>query len=166
MLLIWLVGGYFVIVHPRIDPASQVDAIVVLGPPDVDGRSDRGLALMSEHFAKTLVISVQSEEQRRVKSACANANPAYTVICFQPFPKTTRGEAEEVGRLARTHGWKKIMVITSKYHVSRARMLFERCLDGTLLVNAAPGIPSKREWAYQFPYQTAGYVKVFLHRDC
>jgi uncharacterized SAM-binding protein YcdF (DUF218 family) len=43
-----------------------------------------------------------------------------------------QGEAEAVGRLARARGWRQIVVVTSRYHVRRAAMLFRRCTDARL----------------------------------
>src|SRR5437870_8414097 len=84
VLLAWIVGGYFVFVRPKLDKPSRVDAILVLGPPDSSGRLDTGLTLAMQHFADTLVVSVE-------------------------------------------HGWKSILVVTSIYHISRARMIVKRC---------------------------------------
>ena len=113
-----------------------------------------------------MVISIESDKQKQAKSACQNQNPAYRVICFKPSPATTRGEAEEIGRLARQHHWKSLIVVTSMYHVSRARLIVTRCMPGTVLMVAAPGKPSVADWAYQFLYQTGGFIKAGLHRAC
>ena len=88
------------------------------------------------------------------------------MICFQPDPTTTRGEAEEIGRLARQHHWHSVIVVTSTYHVSRARLIVERCMPGTVLMVAAPGKPSLEGWGYQFLYQTGGFAKALLHPSC
>lgn len=166
LLLVWLVACLVVIVEPTVDRPGKVDAILVLGPPDVDGRDDAAYALAREHYAGTVVISVQSDLQQRLKGACRNQNPDYQVICFQPRPGTTQGEAREIAALAKQHGWKSIMVVTSKYHVSRARLIIDRCMTGKVLVIAAPGRPSVAKWAYEFLYQTGGYLKAFAHRGC
>jgi uncharacterized SAM-binding protein YcdF (DUF218 family) len=165
-LLAWLVGGYFVLAHPRVDTPARVDAILVLGPPNVDGRSAEGLELAEQGFAPTVVISIVSELQRRLKPSCANNIPGITVICFLPDPATTRGEGHEIQRLAVEHGWKSIMVITSRYHVARARMILDRCVDARILVVAAPGRPSISEYAYQYLYQSAGFVKALFQPNC
>lgn len=166
LFVVWLAACYLVVLEPTVNKPAKVDAILVLGPPDVDGRVDEAYALAHAHLASTVVISVQSDLQLQVKSACRNQNPDYQVICFQPDPSTTQGEAEEIGRLATQHGWTSIMVVTSKYHISRARMIVERCMPGKVLMVAAPGKPSIAQWAYQFAYQTGGYLKAFIHRDC
>jgi uncharacterized SAM-binding protein YcdF (DUF218 family) len=166
LLVCWLLGCFLVLVEPSVNKPAKVDAILVLGPPDVDGRAEAGYALARAHYAGTVLVSVESDLQQQVKGACRNQNPDYQVICFQPHPGTTRGEARELGRLAREHHWTSVIVITSTYHISRARMIVERCMPGTVLMVAAPGKPALSTWAKQFFYQSAAYVKAFAVRGC
>ena len=165
-LVLWLVGCLLVVVEPTVNKLAKVDAILVLGPPDVDGRAEAAYALASQHYASTVVISVESELQQQVKGACRNQNPGYQVICFQPDPRTTQGEAREIGRLAREHHWHSIIVVTSTYHISRARMIIQRCMPGTVLMVAAPGKPAMLKWAREFFYQTGAYLKAFARSGC
>jgi len=166
LVVTWLVACVVVVAEPTIDRPARADAILVLGPPDVDGRLTEAYALAAAHYAGTLVISIESEQQRQAKHACTDGSPDYRVICFRPDPQTTRGEAEEIGILARQHHWTSVLVVTSRYHVSRARLLVTRCMPGTVRVTAAPGSPSPLDWAYQFLYQTGGFAKAALHQDC
>ena len=55
---------------------------------------------------------------------------AFRVICFHARPYSTRGEAETVARIAAARHWRSLVVVTSTYHVRRAKMLFERCFRG------------------------------------
>lgn len=63
---------------------------------------------------------------------CAGRGVPAKVVCFRPDPYDTRGEAETFTRLATRRGWHSVVVVSSRYHVVRARMLFERCFDGTV----------------------------------
>jgi uncharacterized SAM-binding protein YcdF (DUF218 family) len=164
--VVWLIGCLVVVVEPTVNKPARADAILVLGPPDVDGRAEAAYALARAHYASTVVVSVQSDLQQQVKGACRNQNPGYQVICFQPNPRTTQGEAREIARLARAHHWKSIIVVTSTYHISRARMIIQRCLPGTVLMVAAPGKPSVSTWAWQFAYQTGAYLKALAKPGC
>jgi hypothetical protein len=166
LVLAWLATCCLVVAQPRVDRPVPSDAILVLGPPLVDDRLDTALGLAEAHYAGTVVISIGWAKGRQRVPACANDNPSYQVICFQPDPTTTRGEAEEIGSLARARGWHSVLVVTSKYHVSRARLIVKRCMPGTVRMVAAPGKPSLADWAYQFGYQTGGFAKAFLHRSC
>ena len=169
LVLIWLVGGWFVIVHPAADSPAKVDAILVLGPPQPNGRFADAYRLVQQGYADNLVVSVPSYPDVTVLTAChagVAGKPAARVICFQPRPATTQGEARMLATLATQHHWRRVMVITSTYHISRARLIVRRCYSGTLLmVPARTGI-SVGEWAYQYLYQSGAYVKALLHPSC
>jgi uncharacterized SAM-binding protein YcdF (DUF218 family) len=166
LVLVWLAGCFLLVVRPSVDRPVRSDAILVLGSPGVDGRLDEGLRLAAAGYADTVVISIGWERGRQRIAACADDDPRYRVICFQPSPPTTRGEAQELGRLARQQHWNSVLVVTSTYHVSRARLIVDRCMPGTVRMVAAPGKPSLGGWAYQFLYQTGGFAKALLHPSC
>lgn len=166
LFVAWLVACFVVIVFPTVNHPRHADAVVVLGPPTVNGRLEAGLALIRQHLASDLVVSVGGDDHMLSSPLCAQPQHGFTVTCFEPHPGTTRGEAEHVRDLARQHGWASVVVVTSTYHVSRARLIFHRCLNGSLAVVAARRDITLRSWAYQFLYQTGAYVKAFLHRSC
>ena len=127
---VWLFG------FPRTDPAGRADVVVVLSGSNHD-RLPRGLALMRAHAAPVLVVS---DGARTVPRLCARRRP-YRVVCVRPDPFSTRGEAEEIARLARARGWRTIDVVTSRYHVFRARLIVKRCFHGRLRVIASAPRP-------------------------
>ena len=63
------------------------------------------------------------------------------VRCVMPSPETTYGEAQMIGRLTQTHGWRAITVVTSDVHAPRARLLMSRCVDVPVNVVAVPRTP-------------------------
>jgi hypothetical protein len=166
LFVVWVIGGVFVLVRPHVNHPQHSDAIVLLGPPDVNGRLEAARGLLDQHVADTLVISLNSPKQWRARELCAHPPAGTHVSCFHAVPATTRGEAEEIRRLARQHGWKSITIVTSTYHISRARMIVKRCFNGRLdMVAAHKGI-SLWSWPYQYAYQSAGYLKAFLQPGC
>ena len=63
------------------------------------------------------------------------------VVCGEP--STTRGEARAVARLASERDWRRILVVTSSYHIPRARLIFLRALTCDLAFVSA-GCPKTR----------------------
>ena len=105
----------------------SADAVVVLAGARKP-RLHKGLELMRKHVAPTLVISdAPVADWPEANRLCAG-RAGFKVICFHPDPYATRGEAEEIARLARAHHWRRVVVVTSTFHVSRARTLFKRCV--------------------------------------
>ena len=148
------------VLWPATDEPGRADAVVVLG----GGQGERlpaGRALAADGVAPVLVVS-------HGRRGCGERRDGYEVVCFEPFPDRTQGEARAAAALARERGWKTLVVVTSTYHVARARKLFERCFDGEVrAVGVDPptrgGLPPPRsllrEWA------SWGHALV-VERDC
>jgi uncharacterized SAM-binding protein YcdF (DUF218 family) len=154
-----------VIVHPAHDAVSKADAIVVLGPPKAQNRFPEALRLAEQGYASNLVVSVNLSVPD-IKRMCANPPDGLHMVCFNPVPATTRGEAREIKALADRNGWHRVIVVTSTYHISRARMIVQRCYHGDLLMVPASGSISPGDWAFQYLYQTAGYAKALVMPGC
>jgi hypothetical protein len=166
VVIAWGVAGYVLLVKPSLDAPRHVDAVLVLGPPTADGRFDVGYQLLKSGYASTLVVSGPTPNLPQLKELCHDGIPNAKIICFQPVPRNTRGEAQKIALLAKRYHWKSIMVVTSTYHVSRARTIMKRCFSGTVLMEAAHRGIGLGDWAYQFLYQTGGYFRVIAHQSC
>ena len=115
---------------------ARADAVVVLSG-DHGERLPTALSLIDRGVTSTLVFAVTLDSARAVK-LCEVAQP-FEVICLRPDPDNTREEARDVARLASRRGWKTIVVVTSRHHVPRSGLLFDRCVDGDVgLVGADP----------------------------
>jgi uncharacterized SAM-binding protein YcdF (DUF218 family) len=68
---------------------------------------------------------------------CRSGDPE-RIVCIRPEPYSTRGEARLAGRLARERDWDSLVVVSSRFHLLRARRLFERCFRGELAFVGAP----------------------------
>ena len=112
-----------VFVLPRDDVPLDADVVVVLGGGGHE-RTELGIEL-AERFGVPLVLSSTAREPAEALGRSCGRE----VICFDPEPVTTAGEARTVATMAETHGWEHVVVATSSFHTSRARVLFEQCLD-------------------------------------
>ena len=115
----------------RSDSPRHADVIVVLSGDRA--RLATGLRLFRAHVAPTLLISRDDRPWRDADLLCLRRG----VRCFHAHPYSTEGEAETVERLGRRRRWRRIVVVTSRYHLRRARMLFERCTQRRPQVVAA-----------------------------
>ena len=150
----WLVACAVLFVWPSEPaPPGHADAVVVLSGGR-NSRLDPALKLIREGVAPVLAISGARQDPRwqKARLLCDEGHTAAArVICFEPTPFSTRGEARSIARLARQHGWNKVIVVTSTFHVTRARLLVRRCYPGQLwLVGApAPWWRLPEEWAFE-----------------
>ncbi len=126
----WLAATAVLFLWPSQDSPNRADAVIVLSGRRTS-RLAKGLALMRRRVAPVLVISDGWDPAwPEANKVCGQRAAPFKVMCFHPSPFSTRGEAEAVSRLAAKRGWRSIVVVTSTYHVFRARMLFERCFKG------------------------------------
>jgi len=154
LVALWLVAVAVLFVWPPAasDPPAHADVVVVLAGAE-NHRLDPALKLVQRGVAPVLAISsaFQDPKWRKAHRLCRGQEgpTRFRVLCFRAVPYSTRGEARTVARLAREHGWRRIVVVTSTYHVTRARMLFRRCYHGELwMVGASsPWTVLPQEWA-------------------
>lgn len=118
---------------------GHADAVIVLS-----GGRERlppAMALVRRGVAPVLAISSVSHTRPwplGERLCRAGRYAGARVVCFEAAPYSTRGEAKTVARLAHARGWTSLVVVTSRFHVTRARMLFRRCYDGRLSMVAVP----------------------------
>jgi hypothetical protein len=160
LLLIFVVATGKLLVWPAQGMPSEVSAIVMLaGPGD---RMPVALEFADARRAPVLVISRGFDGYG---GPCPPQPPGVRLICFDPAPPTTRGEAEYVGRLARQYHWTSVVVVASRPQATRARMLVERCFAGQVYIATAP--LALRTWPYQLAYGWGALLKAFAwYRTC
>lgn len=151
------------------DPSSVEPAdAVVLFIGGTGERLEKALELMDRGVAETLVISAPTPGTwPDADRLCRGTDAPFEVVCPQPDPRTTRGEARIFGELAADRGWDRLVMVTSTYHVGRARLLLERCFDGDVTaVDATPDL-SAWGWAQRMNHEWFGHLHArVVARDC
>ena len=157
--------GYRLFTRDHADPLRPVDAIVVLGG-EHDGREDYALTLARQGFARTVLVADPYRPYRQYEAElmariCAESDANLEVICFEPDPSTTLGEAIFTAQMAEQRGWSSVMVLSWRYHLVRARFIFRQRFPGELVMHTVPrsydltGI----QWMETYTYQFAGIAK-------
>ncbi len=150
-------------VFPAQGMPTHVDAVVMFEGPGHPSRLATALRLAKEHRTPTLVISMGSPQSEI--GGCPPAMRGVSVICFNPSPATTQGEAEFAGRLARQHHWKSVALVTVTSHGTRARLRMGRCFPGKIYV-VTTSLPTI-QWPYQIAYEWGATLKaLLLQRGC
>ena len=151
-LFIWPIRG---------KPANA-DAVIMF-----NGSGDRlatAVALARSHVAPNLVVS-RGAAYWGEGDRCAPHIPGVRVICFDPAPSTTRGEAEFAGRLASKEHWRSIVLVTSRSQDTRARLRMARCFHGRISVVTAR-LPV-RQWPFAIVYEWGATLKAaFVDTAC
>ncbi|MBA2319427.1 MAG: YdcF family protein [Euzebyales bacterium] len=148
-------------------PSDESDAVVLLSGGRGE-RLDRALAVMARTEAPALWISNGSDPRwPEANALCGTRGESYAVRCFEPVPQSTRGEARWVAESAGDEGWTRVTLVTSTYHVTRARQLTQRCFGGAVeAVAATPDHDWTRAVALTLR-ELAGLARdTFVDRDC
>lgn len=168
-LVLVVVAGLPVYVLPATDPVPErADAVLVLGPPTRE-RTELGRDLVEEGVADTLLISVWASEldaPPESSDVVACDEPGIRVICFTADPGTTQGEARALADYARDDGWDSVVVITQTPHITRARLLLERCWGGRVMMVSSGEPHDLGDWIYEYVYQTGAFAKVLVDQGC
>lgn len=151
-----------VLLWPAQGLPQRTDAIVMLaGPGD---RIPAALQVANDGTAPVLAVS---RGHLGYGSPCpsAAAAPTVRIICFEPNPADTRGEMEYAARMARSHGWRSIALVTTRDQATRARLLLRRCYSGAIYVTTAA--EPWYEWPYQIAYGWGSLIKALvMKRSC
>jgi uncharacterized SAM-binding protein YcdF (DUF218 family) len=153
-------------VWPSADAPTDGHAIVMF----VGGRGERLAAaerLVAAGVAPNLVIpNGTTPGWRDANRLCSDDRP-YEVHCPRPNPDTTRGEARTLAALAKEKGWTRVIVVTSSYQLTRARLLLARCFHGeTQSVRAQPEL-SAFDWARRIAHEWMGWAAAMtIQRGC
>ena len=147
-------------VWPAQGMPARVSAIVMLAGPG--NRLPVALELVREHRAPILVVS---RGWQGYGGPCPPPIPGVKLICFDPDPGTTRGEAEALGRLAKQFRWSSVVLVTTRTQDTRARVMAGRCFGGsTYVVTASLPVSS---WPYQIAYGWGALLKALVvYRTC
>jgi uncharacterized SAM-binding protein YcdF (DUF218 family) len=163
----WVVAAAVLFGFPPAESGAPAHADVVVMLSGSHERLAKAESLVRRGVAPLLALSSvrRTPDWRAAVRLCAAGRyERARVLCFEATPYSTRGEARTIAALARRHGWRRIVVVTSTYHVTRAKLLLRRCYAGPLwLVGArAPLWRLPQEWAAE----TGKLVVQSLDRGC
>ena len=129
------------------DPLQKADAIFVLAGTRAE-RPLEAIDLYKEGYAPIVVLSPgivedgeillrkrgirfprQDELQR--DALVQSGLPAAAVLSTDGYVDNTAQEANLLRAIVKERGWRRVIIVTSKYHTRRAAFAFKRGLEGT-----------------------------------
>lgn len=145
VLLAWLLGfAWFALLLPQpLGPEHGTDAIVVLtGGP---GRIGRGLELIRDGTAEAMLISGVDRDVRPAELALAYEAPESLFDCCVTLGREavdTRSNGIETARWIERHNYRSIRLITTDWHMRRARFELDQTLSPGVAIRA-DAVPSR-----------------------
>lgn len=148
VLLLYGVGfAVFLKTMPPPAVGPKTDAIVVL--TGAAGRIDRGLVLLKAHAARRMLISGVAPQVTPGELAHEyRVSPALFRCCIDLGHEAvdTRSNADETADWLRVHGYRSVRLVTSDWHLARARLELVNAADDDVSV-IGDGVPSSPRWA-------------------
>ena len=174
-VLIWLFVCVNLFCFPAPESLSGADAVVVLGGASAE-RLPPALSVRDRLRGRpVLVLSVTgTRANAQADALCRDALPgpgqatavSPSLECFRSSPLNTRGEAQALRALVKAQGWKRIVVVTSGYHVARAGELMAQCVPAGIQMAATSPELTPWQWLRRFVVETGGLLDVALRREC
>jgi uncharacterized SAM-binding protein YcdF (DUF218 family) len=162
--LLRLAGEFWVVD----EPPETSDVIVVLSGDNYDAeRAMRAASLFKSGMAPRVVAtgralrSYATTTDLMKRDLVEHGVPDSAIVPFTHKADDTRDEAAAVSEFVRSHGWKKILLVTSNYHTRRSQYIYEHVLPSSdqLLTVAAPD----SNYDPNYWWRTRTGVKIFFH---
>lgn len=162
--LLRLAGEFWVVD----EPPETSDVIVVLSGDNYDAeRAARAASLFKSGMAPRVVAtgralrSYATTTDLMKRDLIEHGVPETAIVPFTHKADDTRDEAAVVSEFVASHGWKKILLVTSNYHTRRSQYIYEHTLPSNdqLLTVAAPD----SDYDPNYWWKTRTGVKIFFH---
>ncbi|NIJ21205.1 uncharacterized SAM-binding protein YcdF (DUF218 family) [Sphingomonas naasensis] len=132
LLVAWALGfAFFLLSLGKPLDNRKTDAIVVL--TGGGGRIDRGLAVLRAGDARRMLVSGVDPDVRPVELAVQFRIDRRLMACCIDLgwqAVDTRSNADETAKWVREHGFKSVRLVTTDWHMPRARMELASALGG------------------------------------
>ncbi|WP_298674248.1 YdcF family protein [uncultured Sphingomonas sp.] len=131
---------------------ARTDAIVV--PTGGAGRIARGLTLIEEKRAQRMLVTgvAPGVGKRDLAIAFGHAPAIECCVDLGRQAVDTRSNAEETAAWVREHNYRSVRLVTSDWHMARARMELDAALDDnvTIIRDGVPTEPRLRQLVNEY----------------
>ncbi len=147
IILAWMLGfGLFTVSLPAPAAGEMTDAVVVL--TGGKGRIERGLDVLEQRQAQRMLVSGVDPSVREGELATLQGAPLALFKCCVDLGKEavdTRTNADEAARWLGKRGYKSVRLVTTDWHMPRARLEMRRAVGKDIRVvgdsvESAPGL--------------------------
>jgi uncharacterized SAM-binding protein YcdF (DUF218 family) len=145
LAMLWCLGfALFMLSLPKPLEGNTTDAIVV--PTGGAGRIDRGIALLKAHQARRMLVTgVGPGVGARDLAREYDTSPRWFDCCIDLGTDAvdTRSNAAETAAWVRAHSYRTVRLVSSDWHVPRAKMELAAALGPGVIVmgDGVPGSP-------------------------
>lgn len=166
-LLLWLLIALQLFVNVARHGPDRADAVIMLAGASLE-RLPVAQRLQTELRIPVLVLSNTNTTGNAAADRICNtaAFPSESLLCFEPDGYDTRGEARVIGELIAENGWQSVIIVTSQYHVTRAEVLIEQCVDADVQMVASYPELDPGEWLRRLVVESGGLMDAAFRPEC
>lgn len=136
LIVAWALGfAAFVIFLPRAAGMARTDGIVV--PTGAQGRIARGTDLIAQGRARRMLITGVDRRVTAAVLAEVQGVPLGVMACCVDLGREasdTRSNGDETAAWVQRNRYKTVRLVTTDWHMPRARLELERALEGSATV--------------------------------
>ena len=136
VLVVWALGfAVFVIMLPLPAGLTKTDAIVV--PTGAQGRIARGIDLIAKRAARRMLITGVDRSVKPAELAEAQHVSLKVMACCVDLGREasdTRSNGDETAAWIRRNKYQSVRLVTSDWHMRRARFELERALGTDIVI--------------------------------
>ncbi len=167
LALAWFLIAYQLFANPEQTKPRKADAVIMLGGASSE-RLPIARDLVEAGIAPVLALShTHSAGNVIADGVCEYPGVIpFALECFQPASLDTRGEAAAIGNLVRENGWHSVIVVTSRYHATRAKVLISQCTTADVQMIVSEPDLSPFGWLRRFVIESGGLVDANLRPEC
>lgn len=152
--------------NPIVKGAAPSDAVVVLA-----GASEERLPvarnLIQDSVAPVLALtSTDSPGNAASDRLCRTEVVAVPVVCYSPSQGNTRDEIRALAQVIQEQDWNQVTVVTSRYHVTRARTLLDQCTTAQIHMVASEPEIGPVKWLGRFVVESGGLAQAYWNPVC
>jgi uncharacterized SAM-binding protein YcdF (DUF218 family) len=146
--LLWVLGlAWFVLAMPGPAPGVRTDGAIVL--TGGAGRVARGVEVLRKDWSPALLVSGVDRSVRRPEFQQANRVPGRLMTCCITLGQdavNTVSNADEAADWIRARNFRTVRLITSNWHMRRARLELEAVIgdEASIVADGVPEAPTLR----------------------
>ncbi len=127
LLMFFYYAGYFLVLDEN---PKKSDVIIVLGG-DQGSRIHKGVTLYKSGYAPYIIISGEITGADLLMASAVKSGVPKEFLILEQRAESTYENALFSKEIMEQYGFKTALVVSSDYHMRRARMIFEKVFDET-----------------------------------
>ncbi|MBB1552301.1 YdcF family protein [Candidatus Saccharibacteria bacterium] len=133
--------------------SQKIDAVIAISGGNTALRTREAIEIFKSVEAKKLIFSGANSNPKILSDARQMANLARKQgvleeeILLEEKAQNTHQNAQYTAKIIKQNGYKRIVLTTSKYHQARAKLEFEKALEGSGVEVISAPVSNDPDWS-------------------